>query len=122
MNYRYTFIGKDHILSKEEHEKVVSALKAGRTLMMLRGDTLILNLSSPFSVNPTGNQTEKQEEQQMERLQQASEGKGGLMLGDPVPENLKNKDSYAKKTHFAFYEKMDMKHKPMCVCKHAEWK
>lgn len=45
MNYLYKFVDKEIYVTPVEHEKVLSGMKDGKNLIVLRGGSLIMNMS-----------------------------------------------------------------------------
>ena len=72
VNHRYHFIGEDIIVSADEHEYILEALKNGKTQVILRDGNLIMNLSLGFSAVETDHLTDEQEQIKDEALKLGS--------------------------------------------------
>ena len=73
MNYNYRVDDANVILSPEENEKVKEAIKAGGSMIYLRGDTLAINANFIRYIKETDNLTIPQEEERSKRLMLTSE-------------------------------------------------
>ena len=68
MNYKYHLIGKDYILTKQEHEKVSTLQKSGTSIIYLRNGNLMINMAFVGAINETDDLTVIQEGERQQIL------------------------------------------------------
>ena len=69
MNYRYKIDDADIVLSSEENDNVKERIKAGASIVYLRGDELAINVNFIRYIKPTDKLTDPQEAEKSKRLQ-----------------------------------------------------
>jgi len=79
MNYLYKFIDREIYLNADEHQKVLTDMKAGKSLIVLRSGNLILNMSLVATVAETRKQLPLTDDQELLLLA------AGLRKAEEVP-------------------------------------
>ena len=104
MNYRYRVDDADIVLSPEENDKVKAAIKAGGSLVYLRGDSLAINANFIRYIKETDHLTLPQEEERDARLRIGNRENGQPTEEDRMRRKKLNEEflnNFAEKTRMA---------------------
>ena len=117
-NFRYHFIGRSYVLTEQEHEQCVAAMKAGNTKVVLRAGKLMIDMALLASWNETQDLTDAQTDPGQMRLPGSQQPSGS----SPAWRTQEEKEAYFRKYHAETYAKMGWAHEPesRSSCKYPE--